>query len=265
MTAVNLSKLNHEIYELLDFFTRPEEFHSRLREFFTFYSVQVFRSGQLIITNSRTQKYHLPLLVVLQLERLTRKRCQETPDAAIRLFDELVTDRYEEITSFSASILGSMPVSHAQTILSRIQQQGILWQQDDRLLDFLQRSSSSMIVYAPQTWLDFLEEALPVALEKTPRYGLLLLQTSIMNDAFVNIPFFYRHFLLFFPKANLRYRHTYLAIINELYQRYPTESLHFFEQSLLMVDNETTKRIFRKFMPTLPEASRLRFRELLKR
>ncbi len=265
MTAVNLTKLNVEIYELLEFFTRPAEFHQHLHKLFSFYGVQVFRSGVNTKNNPRIKKYHLPILIGMQCERLIRKRCQENPEAALRLFDELILDPYAEISSLSASILGSIPVSHTQAVLLRVADHGAAWQRDDRLLDFLQRSTNAILTQAPQLWLDFLEQILPVTLGESPRFGLLLLQVSILHESFINTPFFFRHFLLFFPNADLRFRQDYLTILDELYNRYPTESLHFFEQSLMMVNNDAIFRIFRKFLPNLDESIRPRFRELLKR
>jgi hypothetical protein len=265
MTAVNLTKLNVEIYELLEFFTRPVEFHEHLTRLFSFYSVQVFRSGQTTQNNPRIKRYHLPLLIGMQFERLIRKRSQENPDAALRLFDELITDPYTEVCDLAASILGSIPATHAHAVLDRISTIGTAWQRDDRLLDFLQRSTAAIIARSSQIWLDYLEHTLPITIGDSPRFGLHLLQVSIQHESFVNTPFFFRHFLLFFPNADLRYRQDFLTIISELYRRYPTESLHFFEQSLLMVNNDAIFRIFRKFLPNLAESSRPRFREILKR
>jgi hypothetical protein len=201
----------------------------------------------------------------MQFERLIRKRSLENPDAALRLFDELITDPYTEVCNLAASILGSIPASHAQAVLSRISTIGTAWQRDDRLLDFLQRSTAAIISRSPQIWLNYLEQTLPITIGDSPRFGLHLLQVSIQHESFVNTPFFFRHFLLFFPNADLRYRQDFLTIIGELYSRYPTESLHFFEQSLLMVDNDAIFRIFRKFLPNLAESSRPRFRDILKR
>jgi hypothetical protein len=264
MTAVNLTKLNSEIHELIDVFTRPAEFHTRLNQLFGYYSVQVFRSGQMTRTSARLKQYHLPMLVLMQLERQLRRRCEENPQAAFKLYDELISDPYAEVSSLSASILGCIPAQDATQTLEHINQQGIQWDRDDRLLDYLQRSTQTIIPYAAQDWLQYLEETLSLASDRYHRFGLLLLQVSIFNDAFINLPFFFRHFLLFFPKANLRYRAEYLLIFEELYRRYPQESLHFFEQVLIMVDNEAIFRMFRKFLPTLDEPARSRFRELAK-
>jgi hypothetical protein len=206
MTAVNLTKLNVEIYELLEFFTRPVEFHEHLTRLFSFYNVQVFRSGQTTQSNPRIKKYHLPILIGMQFERLIRKRSLENPDAALRLFDELITDPYTEVCNLAASILGSIPASHAQAVLSRISTIGTAWQRDDRLLDFLQRSTAAIISRSPQIWLNYLEQTLPITIGDSPRFGLHLLQVSIQHESFVNTPFFFRHFLLFFPNADLRYR-----------------------------------------------------------
>lgn len=264
MTAVNLTKLNNEIHALIDVFTRPAEFHQQLSKLFGFYSVQVFRSGQMTHESARLKKYHLPMLVLMQLERQLRRRCEENPQAAFRLYEELINDPYAEVTSLAASILGCVPAEEAVQTLELINLQGISWERDDRLLDFLQRSTQNIIPYAAQAWLHYLEVTLPIASDNTPRYGLLLLQISIYNDAFENLPFFFRQFLLYFPKANLRYRAEYIAIFEELYRRYPEESLHFFEQVLVMMDNDSVYRLFRRFLPTLNEPERSRFRELSK-
>ena len=264
MTAVNLTKLNLEIHALIEVFTRPAEFHQQLNKLFGYYSVQVYRSGQLTRESARIKKYHLPMLILMQLERQLRRRCEENPQAAFRLYEELIGDAYAEANSLAASILGCIPAQEAEQTLEFINMQGIAWERDNRLLDYLQRSTQNIILHAPQAWLHYLEVTLPIASDHTPRYGLLLLQVSIFNDAFVNLPFFFRQFLLFFPKANTRYRAEYITIFEELYRRYPQESLHFFEQILVMMDNEAIQRMFRRFLPTLDEPARSRFRELAK-
>ncbi|MBI9050982.1 MAG: hypothetical protein JEZ00_16290 [Anaerolineaceae bacterium] len=195
---------------------------------------------------------------------MIRKRCHENPEAAFRLFDELITDPYVEVNSFAASILGCVPAAFAGGAITRINSQGIAWERDERLSDFLQRSTNTIISLANQEWQNYLDEALSISAENYHRFGLALLTISLQNENFENIPFFFRHFLLFLPKANLRFQQEYLLIFRELYQRYPTESVHFFEQSLSLVENDAYFRMFRRFLPNLSEPEHSRLRELAK-
>ena len=264
MTAVNLTKLNNEIYELLAFFTRPVEFHAKLKKLFEFYSVQVYQSGTGVKSNARLQKYHIPTLVLMQCERLVHKRCVENPQAALRLFDELIEDPFVEINQFAASILGSLPESAADEVIMRIDSQGKKWERDERLVDFIQRSTNKVIDKAIEQWLHYLDHALPNALEEYHRFGLQLLTISLLHESFENMPFFYRHFLLFLPEANLRFQPEYVFLFQEMYKKYPIESVHFFEQALSMVKSDAFFRIFRRFLPNLAEPERSRLRELAK-
>ena len=264
MTAVNLTKLNNEIYELLAFFTRPVEFHAKLNHLFEFYGVQVYQSGVGVKSNARLKKYHLPVLVLMQCERLIHKRCVENPHAALRLFDELIEDPYVEINQFAASILGSLPESVADEVIERIDSQGKKWERDERLVEFITRSTTLIIGNATEQWINYLDNALPNALEEYQRFGLQLLTTSLLHKSFENMPFFYRHFFLFLPEANLRFQPEYVYLFQEMYNKYPTESVHFFEQALSMIQNETFFRIFRRFLPNLAEPERSRLRELAK-
>jgi hypothetical protein len=264
MTAVNLTKLNDEIYELLAFFTRPTEFHAKLNQLFEFYSVQVYQSGVGVKSNARLKEYHLPVLVLMQCERLIHKRCEENPQAALRLYDTLIEDPFVETAYFAASILGSLNAMVASEVIKRIDAQGRIWDHDERLVAYLKRSSNNIIASAPDTWLNYLDSALPNCLENFHRFGLQLMTSSIQHASFENMPFIYRQFLQFLPEANLRYQPEYLNLFSQIYKKYPTESIHFFEQALSMVENEAFLRIFRRFLPQLSETDRSRLRELAK-
>ena len=264
MTAVNLTKLNNEIYELLAFFTRPVEFHAKLNQLFEFYSVQVYQSGVGVKSNTRLKKYHLPVLVLMQCERLIHKRCVENPHAALRLFDELIKDPYVEVNQFAASMLGSLPESVSSEVIDRIDTQGKKWERDERLVEFIQRSTNLVIGSAAEQWQKYLDNALPNVIKEYHRFGLQLLTISLLHHSFENMPFFYRHFLLFLPEANLRFQPEYVYLFQEMYKKYPTESVHFFEQALSMIENDALFRIFRRFLPNLAEPERSRLRELAK-
>jgi hypothetical protein len=264
MTAVNLTKLNQEIYELLAFYTRPSEFHENLRSLFEYYSVQVYQRGVGVKSNARLKEYHIPVLVLMQCERLIHKRCIENPQAALRLYDELIQDAYVEVNQFSASILGSLPPVVTLDVLQRIDEQGKIWERDERLVEYLHRSTRSVIPNSPDKWLEYLDKTLPGTIEHYHRFGLQLLTTCLQNDSFENIPFFFRHFLMFLPKANLRFQPEYVYLFQELYNKYPTESVHFFEQALSMVQHDAFFRVFRRFLPSLAEPEKSRLRELAK-
>jgi hypothetical protein len=79
MTAVNPTRLRHQIQELIAFFDAPLEFHQALRTLFSLYANYSLRFGESASIRPLILMYHLPHPVMRQLNFDLQPRIDSRP------------------------------------------------------------------------------------------------------------------------------------------------------------------------------------------
>ena len=264
MPAVQLSRLRNQITTLSWKFTRPEEFRHDLKELLEFYGQRVYRAGQSLKPAQRIPAYHVPALVLRQLELELVQFCNENPSAALAVADALWQDNYLETKMMAAYILGQVPESETNHVIERFKN----WcqQNEDRnvINILLERGSSRIRKKAPDKWLNLIQNWLNNHVVTYQRLGLRALLPLINDKEFDNLPpVFVMLSPIFqnYPKA----LQTELSDLAEALAKHsPAETSYFLRQILSITENSNTARMIRQILPGLPAELQENLRKTIK-
>ena len=103
MPAVNPSRLQPQIEEVLKYFDNPVIFHKRLSDLFSLYANRTLQFGQSSEPAPLIPSYHLPLPLIRQLQMAVRPYLERDPQTALKAADELWNDSFFEVKQFATS------------------------------------------------------------------------------------------------------------------------------------------------------------------
>ncbi|NPV86858.1 MAG: hypothetical protein HPY45_12710 [Anaerolineae bacterium] len=266
MPAIPLSLLRKEIAELALLFEQPAEFHRKLLALFERYANRVYRPGQTIPPVKKTPLFHLPALVVNQIENDIGYLCEKRRQAGLSLVDHLWTDEHFETRTIAAGLLGRIAPTPPDEILVRIE----AWcqpEQDDLILDtILQRASLRLRRETPQTWVNACETWLMREADFYKKIGLKGLIPLIQEREYENLPAVFQ-----ITAPHIKTAHTSLQaelqnVLLNLAQRSPVETAHFLQHIILTETNlkTSTARLIRQTLPKLPSETQDNLRLLIK-
>ena len=264
MPAIQLNRVREQINKLVWLFTQPEAFQRGLHELFGFYADPIVRAGQ----NSRNMvlipAYRSPKLLLQQVELALYPLVQENPTAALILADILWQDKYLEPRQVAASIIGQLPIEHADDVTRRI----TAWctaSQPAPLMDaLLTRGTDRLRLQSPQTLYKLAADWLSNPDVKTQILGLKLIHPLVQAPEFENLPEIFT--LLRLPLQNLSPRNLTETqhIIQALASKSPSETAYFLRQSLSFDTSKDLIRLIRKSLPAFPADTQKRLRQAIK-
>jgi len=132
MPAVQLARLRAQVEELSSRFSQPAVYLRALRDLLELYADRTYQPGQGVPSQVLTPSYHVPMLVMRQLESSLESHARENPIVALPLADLLWQEEYLEPRLLAASALGQAPLTPPEQILDRL----VAWAQtgDERLV-----------------------------------------------------------------------------------------------------------------------------------
>jgi hypothetical protein len=188
MTAVHLTKLRAQVDQLIWHFTRPLEFQKGLHYLFELYADGAFHSGESVQAASLIPSYHVPILVMQQLQQDLNRQCRENPTAALALADVLWKDPYLEPRRLAVFILGQTPLKPIEAVVEHIRS----WctpKTDLHLQDEIFKSGSTRLRHEkPGLWLDIIKDWLSASRSVEQRLGLRALTALLQDKEFEDLP-----------------------------------------------------------------------------
>ncbi len=263
MPAAELTRLRTQINGLIQVFDDPNGFQTALRDLFEMYADLAYRPGQTVLQQSLLPTYRVPKLVMRQLELELGRTCRERPNDALKIVDVLWHDPYLEPRQLSTILLGTIPASHSQLVVEKIQQ----WAQPEensRIVDSLfQNGTATLRQAAPRQLLALIEEWLSSTRSGIQVLGIRAVVPIVRDLAFENLPPIYRMLgpLLQSPTSALQ---TDLQIaIETLARRSPMETVYFLRQTLSISSTPATSRLIRRCLPAFEPAQQTSLRAAL--
>ena len=253
MTAVNPTRLRHQIRDLMVFFDAPVEFHRELRTLFSLYANYSLRFGETAPIRPLIPMYHLAHPVIRQLNLDLQTRITADPDASLVLADELWTDTYFEIKQTAIFIIGAIPPDNPQVILDRLKQ----WLSPDldQVLkaDLLTTGTRSLQEIFPQAW-----EALVLSLltNNNPAINALGIQALVAGAKrpnFQNLPAVFRLASPFIRDPQNAYSRDLENLIETLARISPQETGFFLRQILALSVSPETPRLIKNCLSSFSE------------
>ncbi len=264
MPAVQLERLKSQIQALSGYYTRPQEFHRQLVLLLEGHADLTFRpspGGQLL--PPAVLSFHVPPLVIQQVERALLREVTADPGAALSLADELWTDAHLEVRLIAASLLGMLPADHLEQSLQRI----TAWAQPDTdrlfLIDLFGHGTVNLRRLAPQRWIGAISRWISSSDPASQRMGILALQPLVEDRSFENLPAIFKVISPLFQEYQDLFKNELRSLLIALSRRSANESAYFLRQILNIYSNPALIKLVRQCLPDFPEEARTRLRPFL--
>lgn len=263
MPAAELPRLHAQINELIARFDDPVRLRNGLRDLLDLYSNRAYRPGQAVRPQPLLPSYRVPPLIMRQLELEFSKACQEQPEQALLVVDQLWHDPYLEPHLLAAYLIGTIPASQESGIMSLLR----AWAQPTenfRILETLfQLGTVTLRRTRPEPLLALFEEWLTGVKTDQRALGIRALIPLIQDPQFENIPPIFRMLSPLIQTAPSNLHVDLQSAIEALAKRTPTETVFFLRQTLSLAASPNTARLIRRCLPSFDAAQQASLRKAL--
>ncbi|MEA4906870.1 MAG: DNA alkylation repair protein [Anaerolineaceae bacterium] len=264
MPAVQIPRLKAQISQLIWRFTRPEEFRAELKQLFELYADRTYRPGQTVQALKHAPAYHVPILVMRQLELDLAAPCQENPEAALSVADSIWAEEYLELRQVAAFLLGQVPLDPPERILERLRS----WCQpaENRLVleAALQSGSYRLRKEQPARWLALAGEWLWDQSSPYRSMGLKALLPLVKDRQNQNLPPIFQMIGPLVQSPTTALQSDLAEVLEELAKRSPVETAYFLRQILSLSQHPETLRLVRRTLPALTPQAQASLRSAMK-
>ena len=264
MPAVQLARLKRQIDSLAWHFTRPAEFCRGLHELMETYGDLTYRPTPAVKQSTgKVPSYHVPVVVMRQLELSAGQWAQENAPAALDLIDALWQEPMSEPRYLAAYLLGMLPLDLSPTVTERLQR----WARPGEEKEFLQalfkqgtvmlrRQAAGIYFNQVRDWLNETDLALK-------RIGLLAVRPLIEDRSFENLPAVFNAVGPVLQAHPGSLKHELVEVIIALSQRSPTETAYFVRQMAGQNTSPDLLRLLRRCVAEFPENIRTQLHSLV--
>lgn len=264
MAAVDINKLNEQCRLVSEQFGSPHSLVISLRLLFESYADRTYEISGIKQPSLKIPEYHLPPLVLRQLELILGKFCEENPLTTLELVDLLWGDPMMEPRQLAAGLLGKIPPDYFTEVTNRL----IHWtaeEKDFRLTEYLASKGSVRIRNeAPEQWITILGEWMQSGELLKQNLALQSLLPLIHDRRFINLPEIFTLLTPHLRKVESKNIPTLQAVISALIERSPNEMVYFLKQIASSSTNPNLFRLLRRCLPLFPEDLRNSLRETVK-
>lgn len=263
MPAVELTKLRAQINRLIVRFDDPSSFLSALKDLLDLYANRAYRPGTSVQPQPLLPSYRVAPLITHQLEMELSRTCQERPQQALEVVETLWRDTHLETRQLAATLLGALPASHSEGVLTKLR----AWSQPEenfRMLDALfQNGTLTLRRSAPALLLRLIEEWVSSTQSQVQAIGLRALTPLVKDEQFDNLPPVFTLLSPLVQNIPAKLYPDLLVIFEALARRSPTETAYFFRQILSIAGSPATTRLIRRCVPLLNPAQQAQLRAAL--
>ena len=252
MPAVQLSDLAQKIDVLVWQFTRPADFLLRLRDLFEYYANRVLKSGQAVPPETMAPSFHIPPIIMRQLEVALRQPCTQHPAAAFALADALWAESMLEYRVLATIILGLIPLQTPETLLQRIRAYAIL-KTDSHILEVLINNSGRRLRReSPDLWISLIESWANAPSIANQNMALKAIMITTQDEKFDNFPPLFRIFSGILQAGPSALQAEMQTTLMALLKYSPKETVYLLRQVLLLTTSPTTQRLVRLSLSHVP-------------
>jgi hypothetical protein len=263
MPAVQLSRLNQQVSNLVWQFTRPADFLSGLRDLFNLYANRVYRAGQAVPPTSLVQAYHVPSLVLRQLEIELRPSCKQHPAAAMSLVDALWSEPMLESRILGTALLGQIPLDPPQPVIDKINAFARPGTDTTVLEALLSQGGRSLRKEWPGLWIEMIDQwaADPTVFSQT--VALRAISISIKDEQFINHPPVFGIFSGLLQSGSAALQSELQTTLISILRSSPNETVFLLRQILPLSNNPLTQRLVRLSLSKVPAEYQAGLRQAL--
>lgn len=264
MPAIQLSRLHDVLGQLFSLIDQPEQFHRALTDFLEQQADHAYRAGENIPTRPRTPAYHIPPLVIRQLELEFTEACKRQPDALFPIADHLWQDPHLELRHLAAHILGQMPSSHLKEVVDRLRTWVLTCDDRSVLMTLLERGTITLRRYSPLEMVTLLEEWLQGTENLHLRIGLHVIEWLVQDPQFENLPALFRLLAPLVKNPTTPIFNDLSRALQAMARRSGGETTFFLRQMLASSPSPSTARLARQVLPELSASQQQTLRTSLR-
>ncbi len=252
MPAVQLSRLAQQIDVLVWQFTRPADFLLRLRDLFEYYADRVFKAGQAVPPETMAPAFHIPPIIMRQLEVELRQSCIQHPAAAFALADVLWAESMLEYRVLATIILGLIPLHPPEPVLERIRAYATPRTDSYIIEALLKNSGRSLRREAPDLWIMLIESWANAPSYANQNMALKAIMITTQDENFKNFPPLFRIFSGILQVGPSALQAEMQITLMALLKYSPKETVYLLRQVLLLTTSPTTQRLVRLSLSHVP-------------
>jgi len=263
MPAIQLVRLKKQLEELNGFFAKPDDFITRLRSIFEQYGDLTYHAGQATKPASLLLSYHVPAILMKQLEVNLAPLCGSRPQEALANIDLLWQGEFLELRQLACFLLGQTDLSPLQAVLNRLES----WPkgtQDSQLIEALFSSGSQRLRReAPDRWLDVLRDWMGTTNLSLHKNALIALLPFVQDREFENLPVVYNLITPALQQDSDNLSSELQKVLVSLARRSPVETGYFLRQILATNSELSLQRLVRRCLPSFPLVTQVRLKTAL--
>ena len=264
MPAIEIARLRMQMDRLVALCHQPERCLAALHDLFEFYNDLTYRPGHTRQVQSLLPHYRVPAPIIRQLEFELSNFSLQDKEAGLKLADALWADSYLEPRLLAIHIIGSIPASPPEPVVTRLTN----WAQayEDRVvLDALIKiGTRRLLSEQTQVWSDMVKTWLSSTNLVFQSMGLNAMLVTVEDHKFQNLPVIFQLVSASMQNLSANLQPDLLALLQALSRRSPSETAYFFHQVLTVAHNQHVPRLVRRCFPFFSEETQDGLRQALK-
>ncbi|MEL7644897.1 MAG: DNA alkylation repair protein [Anaerolineaceae bacterium] len=250
MTAIDLTRLQKQIGDLVSVFSEPAVFIKTLHEILGFYERRAYRPSRELVPKTFMRSYNLPAQVLPQIEIGLKQSAGLHPAEALALVNALWQDPYYEARELAAVILGQLPAEFSAQVLSLIEEWVSVPLDRAALLTLLEKASAAPRLAG--TWDTFIEKLLGSPLIRLQSVGLLALAINLEQRPLNKYSGIFKLVRPFIQAGDERLEMNLNMVVKNLARSSPNESAYLLKQVLSDSPGSGIERRIREYLPYFP-------------
>jgi len=250
--AVELSHLREQLARVVSQFDQPGEFRRALTTLLELYTNHAYRAGQAVPSRPLLPSYHLPPLVIRQVEIELIAATHRDPVSALANTDALWKSDYLEQRALAALMLGQVHLSQAEGVLERLQQWASPDANREALALLLTRGTLRLRREGPDALIDLVREWFSDSRTAVRAIGLRALLPLIRDESFHNLPPVFDLLSPLLRKPASALFNDLQEALEALAERSPSETAFFIRQVAGGSTDPDLARLCRRVLPLFP-------------
>ncbi|HPS32481.1 MAG TPA: DNA alkylation repair protein [Anaerolineaceae bacterium] len=250
MTAIDLTRLQKQIGDLVAVFSDPAVFIKTLQEILGFYERRAYRPNRQLVPKTFMRSYNLPPQVLPLIEIGLKEQAGLHPSDALALADALWQSPYYEARELAAAILGQLPADFSAQVLTRIEE-WVSAPLDRAALQTLLEKASPPARLAG-SWEGFIEKLLGSPIIRMQSVGLLALAIDLEQRPLSKYTGIFKLVRPFIQAGDERLEMNLSLVVKSLARRTPNESAYLLKQILADSAGSGIERRIREYLAYFP-------------
>jgi len=264
MPAVPLNQIQAQIAELSWKYTRAPEYVEGLRDLFNQYGSLVFKKGQVTRKLRAYPSFHVPPVLMNQLEMSLIANHRRYPQASLALVDALWQEEMIEPKTLAAALLGRVDAGGPEPIMQRI----LLWCQPDLhpLVQEVVFDHATLTLrerYAA-VWLAQIEAWADHPTQTIQNMGLRAMLPLAKDRQFNNLPPLFRLLTPLVQSFTPDQQPVLAELLTALVRRTPVEMSFLLRQICQRGVSSASLRMLRRLLPIFPPHEQEQLRQAIK-